>query len=202
MIRMVTIFALAGLLPACRPGPTDPGACSPVCNSDKTGCGALGSNLTALGALHAAEPLAQKILGATPRWVGVFEGLEITRQGQPSQTPDTVNVLGQQTNIYVAGWVFKYCAAMNDVVFGAGPQTSSAQQGCQDINCDAVADTAEPAVDSAAAITTAFPADPAATLYNLELAPAANQGKRFWAVTQRPSGPTVKVDADTGAIVP
>jgi hypothetical protein len=91
---------------------------------------------------------------------------------------------------------------MNDVVFGAGPQTSSAQQGCQDINCDAVADTAEPAVDSAAAITTAFPADPAATLYNLELAPAANQGKRFWAVTQRPSGPTVKVDADTGAIVP
>ena len=160
----VLSIALVGLVSGCgilsnTSGGTSGGSCTPACNGDKTGCPMLGSNLSALDSLHAAAPLAQKILGATPRWMGVFEGLKITRSGLPSPDPDVVDVLGQQTKVYVSGWVFKYCAGMNDVAFGAGPQTSTAQQGCNDLNCDAMTDTAEPAIDSAAAIAAAFPAE-------------------------------------------
>ncbi len=205
MTRIVMLLSLLGPISGCGLGLGSSGgggSCAPACNGDKTGCPMLGSNLTALGALQAAQPLAQQILGTTPRWMGIFEGLEITRQGQPSQDPDIVDVLGQQTKVYVAGWVFKYCAGMNDVGFGAGPQTSSAQEGCNDLNCDAMTDTPVPAVDSAAAIATAFPSDPAGTLYNVEFAPPTTNNQRIWSITQRPSGPTVKIDADTGVVVP
>jgi len=60
---------------------------------------------------------------------------------------------------------------MTGVVFGAGPQTSSAQEDCGTINGDALTGTAEPAVDSAAAIAAAFPNDVATTLYNVEFLP-------------------------------
>lgn len=203
-MQALMICGLVGLAAGCGGvGGSSGGSCSPMCNGDKTGCPMLGSDLTALGSLHAAKPLAQKILGATPRWMATFEGLKITRAGQPSQDPDIINVLGTQTKVYSSGWVFKYCAGMNDVAFGAGPQTSTVQEGCNDLNCDAMMDTAEPAIDSAAAIAAAFPSDPASTLYSLEFAPpAANGGKRLWSVTQLPSGPSVKVDADSGAVVP
>jgi len=205
MSRTLVILALLGGAADCGlfGSNTTGGSCAPACNGDKTGCPMLGSDLTALGALHTAKPLAQQILNATPRWMAAFEGLKITRSGKPSPDPDVVDVLGTQTKVYVSGWVFKYCAGMNDVAFGAGPQTSSAQQGCNDINCDAMTDTSEPAVDSDAAIAAAFPNDPPTTLYNVEfLPPAAHANQRFWSITQRPSGPTIKIDADTGAIVP
>jgi hypothetical protein len=207
MTRLSMLFAFVGFVSGCgilpsSSGGTSGGSCAPECNGDKTGCPMLGANLTALGSLHAAQPLAQKILGAAPRWMGVFEGLKITRQGLPSPDPEIVDVLGQQTKVYVSGWVFKYCAGMNDVAFGAGPQTSTAQRGCNDINCDAMTDTAEPAVDSAAAIAAAFPGDPADALYNVEFAVPVSNNQRVWSITKRPSGPTVKVDADSGALVP
>ena len=51
------------------------------------------------------------------------------------------------------------------------------------------------------AIAAAFPGDPADTLYQVDFNPLAF-GARVWRVTKRPSGPTVNVDADSGAIVP
>lgn len=203
MVRLSIVLPIVALVAGCGILPsTSGGSCKPTCNGDKTGCPMLGTSLSALEALHAAQPLAQKIFDAAPRWVGAFKGIKITRQGTPSADPEVIEVLGQKTNLYVSGWVFKYCAGMNDVVFGAGPQTSTAQLGCDDFNCEALAPVAEPTVDSAAAIAAAFPGDPADALYELELPLTTNNDPRIWSVTKRPSGPTVKIDAMSGAIVP
>lgn len=134
--------------------------------------------------------------------MGAFAGVRITRQGTPSQEPDPLGVLGQTTKVYVGGWVLKFCSGQSAVVLGGGPEVSSSEKSCQDVDCSKVADTVEPSVGSAAAIAAAFPGDPAESLYALELAPLAHGGERLWCVTKNPSGPVVKVDADTGAVVP
>jgi len=190
-------FAIVGaLLGAAGCGAGAGGACSVACGQKST-CGSVGNNLTALGALEAARAPAQSIVGGTPKWVGAFAGLKITRAGLPSMEPET-QILG--TTIYASGWVFKYCAGLDEVVFGAGPPDTTIEKGCGMFNCDAVASFTPPAVDSPAAVAAAFPSDPATTVYNVDLNLLA--GPRVWSVTRRPNGPTVKVDADSGAVVP
>ncbi len=177
---------------------TGGGSCDPQCNGDKVGCSAVGSNLTALDALHAGKAAAQSILDATPVWMGAFAGIQITRDGTPTQEPTTSGGL----KFYMSGWVFKFCAGMNDVGFGAGPQTSTAQYGCQDIDCSQVTVTAEPAIDSKAAIAAAFPSDSADTLYKVDFIPVLHGGQRVWTITNMTTQTTVNVDADTGVVVP
>jgi hypothetical protein len=178
------------------------GSCSPACDGQKVGCKPLGSSLSALSAITAGEGLASHILTGAPVWMGGIEGLKITRDGLPSPDPDVSTIGGQQISLYTSGWVFGFCAGMDSVQFGAGPQTSSVSEACQAVNCSAVMTPPRPQVDSAAAIAAAFPSDPAGTLYNVSFLLPLTNNQRVWSVTQRPSGPTVKVDADTGAIQP
>ena len=188
------VLASASLLAACGGAG---GACDPSCNGPKVGCHEVGSQLTALQALAAAEGPAMSSLGAASRWVGAIEGLKITHDGTPSQVPDATFA---GVNLYTGGWVFKYCAGMNEVVYGAGPQTSSAGKGCGTIDCSQVPTNALPVIDSPAVIATAFPSDPATATYKLDLNVLPGM-TRTWTV-QPQSGATVKVDADTGAVVP
>lgn len=196
---VVTIASIAFAVAACDSdsGGGGGGSCAPQCNGDKVGCSALGSDLTALGALDAARPLAKDILGAEPVWMGAFAGIQITRDGTPSQEPTTLGTLQG----YMSGWVFKFCAGMDDVVFGAGPQVSTAQYGCQDIDCSQATVTAVPAIDAKAAIAAAFPNDPADTLYKVDFLPMLHGGQRVWTVTNTTTQTAVNVDADTGAVV-
>lgn len=172
------------------------GACGVACGMKST-CGAVGNNLTALGALEAARGPAESIVGAAPKWVGAFKGLKITRAGLPSMEPES-EIFG--TKIYASGWVFKYCAGLDEVVFGAGPPDTTIEKGCGQFNCGAVASFTPPVIDSPGAIAAAFPSDPATTVYDVDL--NLLLGPRVWQVTRRPSGPSVKVDADTGAVIP
>ncbi len=174
------------------------GSCDAQCNGGKVECSAVGSKLTALSALHAGESAAQSILDATPVWMGGFAGLQITRDGTPSQEPFESGGL----QIYMSGWVFGFCAGMNQVGFGAGPQVSSAELTCQYIDCSQVTPTAELGVDSKAAIEAAFPSDAADTQYNVDFMPAVHNNQRVWTVTNRTTQVVVNVDADTGAVVP
>jgi hypothetical protein len=174
------------------------GACGAACNAGKQACAPLATDLTAHGALAAAQPLAAGVLSGTPKWAGAFAGVKITRQGTPSQDPDS-EIFG--TKLYTGGWVLKFCAGMEEVVFGAGPPTSSIEKGCNTIDCNQLTAQAAPAVDAPQAIAAAFPSDPADTLYQVDFNPLAFQ-KRVWRVTRRPNGPSVEVDADTGAVAP
>ncbi len=195
-------FALGGCgLPAPAPAGGG-GSCAPICNGDQTTCPAVPSNLTALASLHAGATVATGILGPTSQWMGEFAGGKIMRDGTPSPDPDVVNLLGKQTNVYVSGWVFKFCAGMNDLLFSAGPQVSSIQEGCGDIDCSALPTMAEPKIDTAAAIAAAYPGDPATTLYNVNFMPVLTNNQRLWTVSHRGDAAQIKVDADTGAVVP
>lgn len=129
--------------------------------------------------------------------VGAVKGLKITRAGIASMEPES-EIFG--TKIYASGWVFKYCGGLDEVVFGAGPPDTTVEKGCGNFNCEAIAAYQPPAVDSQQAIAAAFPSDPATTVYNVDL--NLLLGPRVWEVTRRPNGPTVKVDADSGAVIP
>lgn len=196
------LLACASLLVASC-WPFDGGECSSDCNLGEVKCSRLSSNDTALNVLHQARDIAKDVLGTqTPTWMGAFAGVKITREGKPYQEPDTLTVLGQTTKVYVAGWVLKFCSGQSAVVFGGGPEVSSSEKSCQDVDCSKVTETVEPPLDAAAIIAAAFPGDSADTLYALEFAPLAHNGERLWYVTRNPNGPVVKVNADTGAVVP
>jgi hypothetical protein len=164
----------------------------------KSECAGVGSSLSMREALQEGKSAAAGALAGAPRWAGGVQGLKITRAGAPSQEPETV--IGN-TKIYASGWVFKYCAGMEEVVFGAGPPVSSVEKGCGTINCAALPDFALPVKDSAELIAAAFPGDPSDATYTLQLT-LLGASARTWQITRRPGGPTVKVDADTGAVVP
>lgn len=196
------ILIVAMMWVGCGGDDNGSGSCTPACDGQKVGCPQLGSSLTALAAVSAGDSLAQKILKGAPTWMGGIQGLKITRQGLPSPDPDVTNVLGQNVSLYVSGWVFGFCAGMDSVQFGAGPQISTVSEACQQVNCSQVTSPAMPQIDSAAAIAAAFPSDPANALYDVSFNLPLSNNQRVWAVTKRPMGPTVNVDADTGAVQP
>jgi hypothetical protein len=193
---MSLVPVLAAVL-AAGCGGSGGGACGATCGM-KSECAAVGSSLSALAAVGAGNAAAMGSLPGTPRWAGGIQGLKITRDGKPSPEPDAQ--IGN-TKIYTSGWVFKFCAGMEEIVFGAGPPTSTAEKGCGTINCAALPEFTLPQKDSAEVIAAAFPSDPAETTYNLQII-LLGSTSRIWQVTKRPSGPAVKVDADTGAVVP
>jgi hypothetical protein len=138
------ILIVAMMLGVASCGGDDGGSCAPACDGQKVGCSQLSSSLTALAAVSAGQSLANKILKSAPTWTGGIQGIKITRQGLPSPDPDVTNVLGQNVSLYVSGWVFGFCAGMDSVQFGAGPQTSTVSKACQQINCAAVMSPAQP----------------------------------------------------------
>jgi hypothetical protein len=192
-LKLIVTVLMTFLVAGCG-GNGSSGACGADCNM-KSDCSSVGASLTAVQALAAGRTAAAGALSGTPKWVGAIQGLKITRPGTPSMVADA-EIGG--VKIFTSGWVFKYCAGMDEIVFGAGPPTGSAQRGCGTFDCAQITEPAAPAIDAPQAISIAFPSDPADTVYDLFL----NLGSRVWQVTQRPNALSVKVDADTGAIVP
>lgn len=170
------------------------GRCGAECGMKST-CASIGSGLTAREALSAAQAQADGVVGAGARWVGAVKGLKITRAGTPSPEPES-EIFG--VKVYASGWVFKYCQGLDEVVFGAGPPETTVEKGCGNFNCAQVTPTMPPAIDSAQAIAAAFPDDPPDALYGLDF--NVLLGTRDWRVTKLPSGPSVLVDGDTGAV--
>jgi len=193
-IALVAFVSCVVSLSGCGAG----GDCAPGCDGVKADCREVGSELSALAAIAAAQPSARDSLGANARWVGALRGMRITRAGTPTTTPDS-EIFG--VKIYTAGWVFKYCANLDEIVYGAGPEISNAVRGCGSFDCSQLAPATLPAVDSPAAVSAAFPTDPNNTLYQLDYNIMLD-GARVWSVTRLSDFKVIRVDSDSGAILP
>ena len=177
------------------------GSCDPQCNGDKTGCPMLGSKSTALGALHEAQPQAQKIVGATPRWMGAFSGIKITRDGQPSPDPNVIDVLGSQQKLHQRLGLqilrgrqgrrvrrrppdqHRAARLQLDQLRRHDRRRRAARRLCRRHRCR-------------------LPRRRRRHALQRRVRAAAHEQPARLVGTKRPNGPTVKVDADTAAVIP
>jgi hypothetical protein len=194
--RLLALLAL-GSLSACGGGDEAPRTGGPTVNSrapsqDRIVCSSsyvvcpsgIPGDATPLASLKAATPYAV----ATEKdavFAGYFSGHAIGRDGRPS------SVAG-------SGWNFELCSKTDghvvDLVISAAGCSGAAL-------CDKAYPCSPgdpPAIDADQAIATAFPDDPAGTLY--EVVFRLDYG-RAWYVARKSNTKLVrKVDADTGAL--
>lgn len=142
---------------------------------------------TALPTLALGQEIAQASLGASAKWTTGILGLGITREGKIAASG-------------LSGWVFGFCSGMDQFSLDTTNGHCGAERDCGVLDCDAVPAHAFPTIDSSAAISTAFPAEGADATYKIDINYLA--GQTYWSVTSLQSKVTVKVDGDTGMIVP
>jgi hypothetical protein len=131
--------------------------------------------------------------GESVRWLGGVLGQQIARDGTPT---------GGTLSLWMAGFCLGGTGpsdlgdALNLSTNGA---ECLAQNQCQTLDCSQSPDYPFPKVDASAAIATAFPNDPAGSVYSVQYTAAIGD---FWTIGNAATSTTVKIDATTGAVVP
>ncbi len=140
-------------------------------------------------------------------WMGGIAGISIDRNGKAVDKGPTISGTGFSFES-PSGWTGNFCVDQGAVDDSLNYDTSdgacTAIRSCQSVNCNAVPTTyVFPTIDSPAAVLAAFPSDPADAWYNISL--VLGNGT-FWTVTRLAINgqtvATVKIDSDTGAVIP
>jgi hypothetical protein len=213
-ILLSTVLASLTLLTAC---PTDGGNGSPsgdlVCDDGSQTQRAC-PGLATTGRATALQTLAKWKESLAPRfpkalWLGGMEGLYIGRDGKVLDQDFT---LSEYMGIKIpssTSWQCNFCnndgpvpqASIHMTTVATG--TCGALMSCGVFDCSKVGTYVPPAVDSDQAIAAAFPGDPDPTYYQVQL---VLENGRFWSVSRlgvlNQVAATVKIDCDTGAVLP
>lgn len=166
--------------------PSDP-------NSGRVACpGGAPASGTALPTLAAFRSIADGT-GKSVKWLGGVLGQQVARDGTPT---------GGTLSLWMAGFCLGGTGA-SDLGDGLNLSANATEcqvgRDCQALDCSQSPDYPFPVIDADAAITAAFPSDPAGTTYGLSYTAAVGD---FWSVTSSATGTSVKIDAKTGAVIP
>lgn len=162
------------------------------------------SSMHRMTAIQTLKAVDESFKGQFPNavWMGGIAGINIDRDGKVMDKGPLIDILGTQME-NATGWTGNYCsdaaATLGDQLnFDTTKGNCTGLRTCQAYNCTAVQKYDFPKVDSDAAVKTAFPNDPAGTLYSILL---VMQNGAYWSIS-REGAAAVKIDVNTGAIVP
>jgi hypothetical protein len=145
------------------------------------------SEISAKAALETGRAVATETFGAPAKWLGGMAGVSIDRDGTPKE------------GALVTGWAFTFCNGLDQIGFSVGPPQSSGECVSNAVDCSKVTEPPAFEIDSKRLLEIAFPNDGADATYSMQLTLLTSP---TWTIHNIATNVTVKVDPQTGAIVP